>query len=280
MERQPGGEAAGGDRLLLAGCLALALIALALPRPWAVGFARVARETALRPLVILQTRASLDRIARTGMDHLQHERDSLALQVQRDASIRRENLDLRALLGLRGQLRQPFRSAEVMHRTAVTDARMLLLTVGTADSVGRWDPVVASNGLLGYIESAGRHASSVLTWLHPDFRASAVTEDGAVLGFVVPSITTEASRTVLEFRGVALRDSLPIGTVVVTAGIGGVYPHGIPIGRISAVGKDSLGYERIYRVLPFANPGDVTQALVLVAPHDSLFPGLRPDSLP
>jgi cell shape-determining protein MreC len=43
-----------------------------------------------------------------------------------------------------------------------------------------------------------------------------------------------------------------------------VYPRGIPIGRVAGVRKEELGWERIYRLAPLANPGRISHVLVLV----------------
>ena len=75
----------------------------------------------------------------------------------------------------------------------------------------------------------------------------------------------------LELRGVALRDSLPTGALVYTSGLGGVYPRAIPIGRVIGVESDPMGYERLYRVAPFTNPGRATHVMVLITPRDSIY---------
>lgn len=264
-------ETARSDLVLFGACVALSLVALAMPRPWAAALAAAVRRTALRPLVALQSRAEAERISRFELTKIEHDRDSLALRVQDGAEIARENANLRNILALRPRLSQPFVPAEVLHRPAVTDDRMVLLSVGTAQGVKQFDPIVAPEGLVGYVWNAGPYASSAYTWAHPEFRAAATTADGRVSGFIAASPSTDASRTVLELRGVALRDSLKPGTVVITSGLGGVFPRGIPIGRVTSVQRDLVGYERIYRVIPFAHPALMSHVMVLTAPRDSLY---------
>ena len=104
-----------------------------------------------------------------------------------------------------------------------------------------------------------------MSWAHPDFRVSAATEDGSVLGIVAPSVNTEASETFLEFRGVAYRDTVKTGTLVLTSGLGGIYPRGIPIGKVAGVRKEELGWERVYRLAPLANPGQLGHVLIVRA---------------
>lgn len=280
MANRAGGEAARGDFFLLAGCVAIALLALALPRPWAQGLSAALRSTALRPMVVLQARAAGDFTARFRLTAIQHDLDSLALMIQDAGAVRHENDNLRALAALRTRLSLAYVAAEVLHRPAATDRRMLLIDVGTLAGVDSFAAVVTAEGLLGAVWSADRSASSVMTWAHPEFRASAVTGDGRVLGLIQPSAVLEGRQPLLELRGVALRDSLRLGTVVYTSGLGGVFPRGIPVGTVTAIGQDEMGYERVYRIRPFVNPGSVSHVLVLTAPHDSLFLPLPGGELP
>ena len=270
--REPAGRhAARTDVLLFAGCLALALLALALPRTAALSVTAALRQTAFRPFVVLQSRAGLERTSRFELAQLRRSRDSLALLVQQQAALRLENDNLRGLVGVRSRLTHRIVSAEILHQPTPTDARMLLLDVGTADGVHVFDPVVTAEGLVGSVVGAGAHSSSALTWINPDFAASATTADGRVRGFVHPASARRASGPLLELHGVAFRDTLPVGTIVVTAGAGGVFPFGIPIGRVVSVGQEESGYDRIYRILPFAYPGTAIHVMVLVSPRDSSF---------
>jgi cell shape-determining protein MreC len=45
-----------------------------------------------------------------------------------------------------------------------------------------------------------------------------------------------------------------------------VYPKGIPVGRVAGLRAEELGWERIYRLSPMANPGRVTHVLVVRQP--------------
>lgn len=281
MRGAAGPETARSDILLFAGCAALALFALLLPGSWGLAVATALRETAFRPVVALQARANQDRRSRFELAQVQRSHDSLAVLVQQQAALRSENDNLRGLIGVRARLAQPSVSAEVLHRPTVTDTRMLLLDVGTADGVRMFDPVVTADGLIGSVVSAGARTSSAITWANPDFSAAAVTADGRVSGFIRPSTSVGMAGPILELRGIALRDSLAVGTVVLTAGAGGTYPRGIPIGRVQSIGRDENGYDRIYRVIPFAFPGAASHVVVLTSPRDSSYPrAIRPGTPP
>ena len=265
-----GRDAASSDLVLLVACAAIALVAYALPRSWSAGISAAVQSTVLRPVVSLQARAAQDRTSRFRLDDIQSARDSLALLVLADSSVRRENADLRRLLGLRESRPVRWVPAQTLHRPTPTDARVVMLDAGLDRGVARFQPVLTPDGVLGYIWSVSPHSSSVLTWMHPDWRASAVTGDGTVMGILAPVEVGPSGQQLLELRGVAMRDSLRNGTIVYTSGLGGVYPRMIPVGTVVGLGTDPLGYERVFRVAPFVMPGLANQVMILLGGADSL----------
>jgi rod shape-determining protein MreC len=82
---------------------------------------------------------------------------------------------------------------------------------------------------------------------------------------------------------------VPAGTLVLSSGLGGVYPKGIPVGTVTGVVREQAGWERVYRLLPAANPGAVAHVLVLISapgtslerafPSDSALLAMRRDSI-
>ncbi|HEU5217094.1 MAG TPA: rod shape-determining protein MreC [Gemmatimonadales bacterium] len=272
MIRAPGRATSRSDTLLLLVCLLLSASAIALPDRLSQNIAAALRDTILSPLLWIQRQATEGRTSRRRFQAVQAERDSVALASQSMAELIAENTRLRALLELRARTGSTSVPAEVLHQTSPTEGRTLLLGVGARSGIRSGDPVVSPEGLLGVLLSVGERTSVAMTWAHPDFRVSAATEDGSSLGIVAPSLNTDASETFLEFRGVAYRDSVATGTLVMTSGLGGVYPRGVPIGRVAGVRREELGYERIYRLAPMANPGHVAHVLIVrtLAAADSL----------
>lgn len=276
------------DTALFAGCMLLAVTALFTPDRITLAIATGLRQTVLAPLVWLQEQAEAGRGSRARLKSLLAERDSAAYAAQFLPSLTAENDRLRALLGLSHRLKTPFVAAEVLHQAQVTDARMLLLSVGQADGVASFDPIVAPEGLIGVIWNAGRHTSVAMTWAHPEFRVSAFTVNGSAYGIVAASPNATGSDAYLEFRGVPYRDSVVPGTVVLSSGLGGVYPKGIPIGTVMGVIREEAGWARVYRVRPAANPASTGHVLVLIGRRvasvgeafssDTLEPSPRADS--
>ena len=105
--------------------------------------------------------------------------------------------------------------------------------------------------------------SFAIIWAHPDFRVSAMAADGSAFGIVKPHLSSSPERYLFELNGVQLSASLPTGTPIVSSGVGGVYPRGIPIGTVIGELKTTEGWARTYLVQPAVHPFDVTSVLVL-----------------
>lgn len=251
------------DTWLFALCLGLSTLALFLPARWGQRIAAGLRSTALAPLVWLQERGAEGRTSRTRFRAVSAQRDSMAQYAFELPEIKAENDRLRTLLGLAERLGPGFLSADVLRQTLPTDGRTLLLNRGAADGVKPFSPVVSSEGLLGLVREVDEHTSIAMTWAHPEFRVSAVSETGDIAGIAAPTAVGDASRTTLEFRAITYRDTLPDGALVVASGLGGVYPRGLPLGVVEGVEREQMGWERVYRLRPLAQPSIVSQVLIL-----------------
>ena len=144
-------------------------------------------------------------------------------------------------------------------------ASLFQLDVGTRKGVTRDSPVITDGGLLGVVRTAGATSATGWDWTHPQFRASAMTEDGSIYGLVQasPGRFREADRLLLD--GVPFQEELQPGVTLVTSGLGGVYPRGIPIGVVIEESEAQEGWRRSYWLRPFVSPGEATHVQVLVS---------------
>ena len=250
------------DTAAFAACLVLSLTALALPARLREPVSGTIRSTVLRPVLVIEARTLTSAGYRRSMDQLRAERDSLALGAALQPALREENAQLRGLLGLAGRLRTGYIPAEVLHQAGVADALTLVLSAGRADGVEPMAPVITTRGLVGLVRSVDRHTAVAIAWTHPDFRASAAVAGGDVFG-VVAARRGERTTGMMELHGVAYREQLRPGDLVVTSGLGGVFPRGIPVGTVQGVLSESAEWERTYLLKPAVDPAEAAHVLVL-----------------
>lgn len=134
--------------------------------------------------------------------------------------------------------------------------RRLLLAAGTADGVAAMSPLAVPEGLVGRVVSVSPHLSKAM---------SVTDSDCAVGGRVVRSGDIGVLRgdgKDLTFDYVSTLSTLVVGDLVETAGNDGIFPAGIPVGRVVSVSRGKALFLTV-RLAPSAPLSRLTHVLVL-----------------
>jgi rod shape-determining protein MreC len=251
------------DLIILGTCIVLAFAARALPNSLRDPIATGMRRTFLAPLVLLQENAERGRQSLLSAEPKQAHLDSLSLNSMKAGSLETENDRLRKIIGLGSRLRWGFVSAEALHGRGVRDETTVILSAGSRAGVSRLSPVIAPEGLVGFVDQVDPTMSHALLWTHPDFRVSAMSPDGTAFGIAQAHLTSATGGYLMELRGVPFRATLKPGALIVSSGWGGVWPRGIPVGIVLQEIKTSEGWARTYLLQPAVNPADVYSVMIL-----------------
>ena len=252
------------DTVLFVSCIVLALAAIQLPERMRDPLASALRQTIIAPLVSIQNDAEQSRRSWLTREQREAQRDSIALRAMSLDAALSENDRLRKILGLGSTLKWGFVPAEVLQGRGVGEEYTLTLSAGSRAGIRPFSPVVAPEGLVGMVKSVDPTMSIAIAWAHPDFRVSAMAVDDAVFGIVGAHLGGEPERYLLEMRGVPMRSNLKPGTLIVSSGLGGTFPRGIPVGTVIAEMKTSELWARTYLLRPAVAPADVTDVMVLL----------------
>lgn len=155
---------------------------------------------------------------------LQLEQQSALIQEVR--SLREENHQLRALLGIKQLKGFHWHAAKVQGRSPDKMSQRLILLV---DQANPDDVIVSSHGLVGLVDQAKTGTAVVRTILDASL-AVPTTMPGSSLAALVRG---EGDRLIVDF--VPLESAPPPGSVLITSGAGGIFPPGLPVARITRV---------------------------------------------
>src|SRR5256884_9762654 len=255
--------AARGDTFAFLGCVLLSVPAMGLPGRIRDPPARDLRQTVLAPFLALQQQTELLSASLARYDAVVAKRDSAALAATFLPELRGENIRLRGLLGLGTRLASGYVPAEVLREPEPTGALTFLVSAGKKQGVKPLSAVVSPDGLVGIVSAVDAKTSVVVSWAHPEFRASAMAADGSVYGIVAPHGSEGPRVWLLELEGVAYRQLVANGTLILTSGLGGVMPRGIPVGVVVGVAGEAEGWERTYLLRPAVHPAAVTHVMIL-----------------
>ena len=142
----------------------------------------------------------------------------------------------------------------VERRSGVISA---LIAAGSAEGVVPGSPLAVPAGLVGRVVTVGRGVSRAQLLLDASAAAGARIARTGELGVVRGD-----GRGALTLNNIATTSSVARGDLVESAGIDGIYPRGVPIGRVDSVSRGNKLFLEV-RVEPAADFNRLTDLLLL-----------------
>ena len=197
---------------------------------------------------------------------LRHENEQLKTGQLQAAATARENDQLRALFDWKKQAPWQLELAQVVMRDPANWWRTVQIDRGTRDGLRENLPVLTSDGLVGRISSVRLASAQVVLIGDPNCRVSALVEN-ATHDIGVLNASGPLDPSLVELSYLTSGANLQAGQNVVTSGLGGIFPKGIPIGKVVDSQSIEFGLATEARVKLNANPGALEQVWVLMNPQ-------------
>ena len=121
----------------------------------------------------------------------------------------------------------------------------MVINRGTEHGVKENMPVFSMTGLVGKISKATMSHSRVQLLVDPNLKLSVMDRRTRVVGFLESMDGRRLMAMVPTHAGIHAGDTL------VTSGLGGIFPKGIPVGTVKEVRKSDLDVMRLMDVEPF-----------------------------
>ncbi|MBM3347303.1 MAG: rod shape-determining protein MreC, partial [Betaproteobacteria bacterium] len=190
---------------------------------------------------------------------LQSSRDVLALE-----ALAAENAQLRRLLEARERVAGSASPAEIMYSGRDPFSRKVVIDKGSQQGLVSGQPVIDETGVIGQVTRVFPMLAEV----------TLITDKSQAIPLQVVRNGLRAlaygDGAALDLRFVAANADIQNGDVLVTSGIDGIYPAGLPVARVSRVERDAAyAFARI-QCVPIA--GTERHRQVLVIAHDAGLP--------
>ena len=170
-----------------------------------------------------------------------------------------ETQRLQGLLAMREVSRAEFLAARVVGKDATNWFKTVLIDRGSLAGIRRNLPVVAPDGLVGRVVEVTPTAAKVQLITDPVSAAGGLIQRTRVTGIVSGSLGAG-----LKVRYLPLMADIVIGDEVVTSGMGGVFPKGIPLGRVIAAERRSGALFQEATLAPKVDLSRLEEVLVLM----------------
>ena len=164
---------------------------------------------------------------------------------------------LHALVRFDDKWDYPIVTARVVGHNPGRFLTTLVINRGTSRGVKEDMPVFSMNGLVGKISKAGISHSRVQLLVDPNLKLSVMDRRTRVVGFLESMDGVRLTALVPTHAGVHAGDTL------VTSGLGGIFPKGIPVGTVKEVRKSDLDVMRQMEVSPFQDFSILEEVFVM-----------------
>jgi rod shape-determining protein MreC len=188
---------------------------------------------------------------------------------QRVAELEEENLQYREALVASGHLQQiasmrddfetPMLPSEVVGLDVMPWFRSVLVDRGGSHGVQAGNPVITAEGVVGLVTATSRHAAKTMLLLD---RQSAI--DGIVQRSRARGIVRGQGTDQLAFEFVVRGGDVKVGDVVITSGLGGVYPKGLRIGEVVEISDPGGDLLQTATLRPAVDFGRLEQVFVML----------------
>jgi rod shape-determining protein MreC len=176
----------------------------------------------------------------------------------------REAERLREALGLREILPLKTLAAEVVARDGLPFYRVLTIDRGSVHGVRLDAPVISPTGVVGRVIDVHPRAARVQLLLDAQAGVAVLIERTRAAGVASGrNLPHDEAGADLEIRYVPALSEVEVGDVVVTSGLDGIYPKGLAVGRVRAVGPGG-GLFKDVRVEPSARFDLLEEVLVVL----------------
>ncbi|RPI45426.1 MAG: rod shape-determining protein MreC [Betaproteobacteria bacterium] len=185
----------------------------------------------------------------TAKDAVQTENSRLRDETLRQAAalqeleaLRRENTELRSLLEAKARLTPSSVLAEVLYGARDPFSRKLIIDKGLTDAIQPGVAVVDSEGVIGQVTRVYPFVAEV-TQISDKNQAVPVQNVRSGLRAIVFGNGKDGT---LDLRFMPVSADVQVGDTLVTSGIDGVYPPGLPVARVIDIERNAaLAFARI-----------------------------------
>ncbi len=169
-----------------------------------------------------------------------------------------ENQRLRGLLHMADEIQAPSIAARVVGKDPSPWFQTVLIDKGLDDDIKVGYPVINPQGIVGLVVEATGHYAKVMLITDPNSAVDAIVQKNRARGIIKGGTVGYCI-----FNYVLRKHDIEIGDTVISSGLDGVFPKGLPIGRVSEVEKKDAGIFQDVTVAPYVDFERLEEVLIV-----------------
>lgn len=157
-----------------------------------------------------------------------------------------------------------FAPASVISRDTNENFYGFMINQGSSSGISVNDPVITNAGVVGKVVSVNLFSAKVATILSPECNIGAAERTTLDSGVINGSIKL-ADQNLVKMLYIPAQTKMPLDGVVITTGLGGVFPRNLIVGRVKELKNDDYSSSRYAIVEPFQDIRTIRDVLVVTS---------------
>lgn len=197
------------------------------------------------------------------LDQLTRENEELTARVAELAEAEATASRLESLLGLQSTYNLQSTAARIIGSSSDAWSQTVTIDKGSADGLAINMPVTNAGGVIGQIIEVSTNTSTVRLLTDENSGISAMVQETRAQGM----LQGQPDGT-LRLNYVSVDSDVQEGDIIITSGIGGVYPKGLPLGTVSSVTSEANALYYTIVVTPASQTENNEEVLVITSLTD------------
>ena len=182
----------------------------------------------------------------------------LRLNAQKLQSLQNENTNLRKILQIKEIVKKKIIIAEIVLPNQINGIPQVIINKGAKDNIKPGTAVMNSQGLIGQVTQVNNNSSKITPTTSNQFAVSAISNKGSINGII-----SGTGGPFLEIQQLPAYESLAIGDYFLTSGLGGIYPRGIKIGKVTKIIPTNNSQFNRITITPFSSPLSFSEVMLI-----------------
>ena len=172
--------------------------------------------------------------------------------------MQQENVRLRKLLDFTSTHQLQTVIARVIAKDVSSEFRAIRINRGESSGIRKNMAVITDEGVVGRVLRTTKRTADVVTILDLLSAVDSIVERSRARG-IVEGMTDE----VCQLKFVIRTDDIEPGDVLITSGLGGIFPKGIPVGTVSKANRKTYGISQEVEVRPSVDFSRLEEVMIV-----------------
>jgi rod shape-determining protein MreC len=202
-------------------------------------------------------------------ERLQERIQGMTLELSRYEEYAAETIRLRRLLKFSPPQMWTMEGARIISQKMGPGAvlKTVLLDKGWFSGVKVNTPVAVPEGVVGRVLKTSPSSATALLLTDPNSKIPVLGQVSRTTGI----LTGRGSGRAMALNYVPLNDPLDVDETLITSGLAGIFPKGMPVARITSIERSKISLFQTVQAEPLVSLKDIEEVLLLLK-HEARFP--------